>query len=110
MICKKCGKEFFEDWRKYPKGEARFCSKACSNSRNWSEKDKKIKPKKRQDPNKNVSFLCLNIIKNFSRNLGKKQDVNRDYLRFQTWREGAVEEGREKLPSNFSRVRLAFIR
>lgn len=33
MICEKCGKEFSEDWRKYPKGKARFCSIKCSNSR-----------------------------------------------------------------------------
>jgi hypothetical protein len=32
MICETCGKEFFEDWRKYPRGEPRFCSRVCSTS------------------------------------------------------------------------------
>jgi hypothetical protein len=30
MICENCGKEFSIDWRKYPKGPARFCSKPCA--------------------------------------------------------------------------------
>ena len=36
MICEKCGKEFFEDWRKderIRKTPCRFCSRACSNGR-----------------------------------------------------------------------------
>lgn len=43
MICEKCGKEFFEDWRKSRKARkkpCRFCSINCSNSRNISEEEK----------------------------------------------------------------------
>lgn len=39
MICEKCGKEFFEDWRKDKetrKKPCRFCSRACSASRDHS--------------------------------------------------------------------------
>lgn len=36
MICEKCGKEFFEDWRKSTRkrGACRFCSQHCSCVRN----------------------------------------------------------------------------
>jgi len=40
MICEKCGKEFTEDWRADKRGECRFCSKGCSNSRNHSVETK----------------------------------------------------------------------
>lgn len=89
MICEKCGKEFLEDWRKYPEGEARFCSKACSNSRSWSEEDKKIrsdKLKKHPDnfcevcgkkiSHKNNQKICLECKPRF-----KKYDNNYYYLK-----------------------------
>jgi len=37
MICEKCGKEFFEDWRTDKRGDCRFCSIGCSNSRIHTE-------------------------------------------------------------------------
>lgn len=40
MICKKCGKDFFEDWRKdreTRKTPCMFCSRSCSNSRNHTD-------------------------------------------------------------------------
>ena len=45
MICEKCGKEFFEDWRKDRKfirkqPIPRFCSRKCSNTRVHSEECK----------------------------------------------------------------------
>lgn len=45
MVCKTCGKEFFEDWRKQKKKELPlFCCRNCSNTRNHSEETKeKIK-------------------------------------------------------------------
>lgn len=58
MICEKCGKEFFEDWRKDPRGKARFCSKFCANSR---EHSKETKDK--------ISKGVLKSIKNGKRNL-----------------------------------------
>lgn len=60
MVCEKCGKEFFEDWRKYPKGEARFCSRNCSNSRKHS---KEVKDKIR------------NSINEFNEKNGTKRDT-----------------------------------
>lgn len=46
MVCKTCGKEFFEDWRKKDKRskEPNYCSFSCSHSRKHSEETKqKIK-------------------------------------------------------------------
>ena len=43
MICEKCGKEFFEDWRKdhrSRKTPCRFCSISCSRVREHSEETK----------------------------------------------------------------------
>lgn len=40
MICERCGKEFEEDYRKYPKGEPRFCSYECSKKRKQTEETK----------------------------------------------------------------------
>lgn len=40
MVCEKCGKEFEKDYRKQPKGKAKFCSRECANSRIWTEEDK----------------------------------------------------------------------
>lgn len=42
MICEKCGREFFEDYRKdkdlkRKEPISRFCSRACANSRSFSE-------------------------------------------------------------------------
>lgn len=33
MICERCGKEFFEDYRKSKKSPLRFCSVTCANKR-----------------------------------------------------------------------------
>jgi hypothetical protein len=44
MICERCKKEFFEDWRKDKqsrKNPIRFCSRSCSNKRQHSEETKK---------------------------------------------------------------------
>ena len=45
MICIKCGKEFFDDYRKDPgirkTSSPRFCSRSCSNLREVSENQKK---------------------------------------------------------------------
>lgn len=43
MICEKCGKEFKKDYRKYPVGDARFCSRGCANSKSWTKEDKEKK-------------------------------------------------------------------
>jgi len=37
MVCEKCGKEFFIDWRKDKREVARFCSRKCANSRKLNE-------------------------------------------------------------------------
>lgn len=45
MICKKCRKEFYEDWRKdrgAKKTPCKFCSRKCSNSR---ERSKEVREK-----------------------------------------------------------------
>jgi hypothetical protein len=73
MICEKCGKEFFEDWRKCPKGEARFCSRECANSKIHSKETKeKIKKSldnyhKKNNTKKNVKF-CKKCGKKLSYN------------------------------------------
>lgn len=44
MVCERCGKEFFDDWRKdkqQRKLPMRFCSRACANARSHSESTKK---------------------------------------------------------------------
>lgn len=44
MVCEKCGKEFFEDWRKDKRTRetpCRFCCRSCSNSKTHSESTKK---------------------------------------------------------------------
>lgn len=43
MTCERCGKEFTEDYRKWPKGPVRFCSRECANSRAWTDEDKEKK-------------------------------------------------------------------
>lgn len=43
MICERCGKEFFEDWRKDKncrKVQPRFCSRSCANAHNHSTESK----------------------------------------------------------------------
>lgn len=43
MICKNCGKEFFDDWRKdkeTKKEVCRFCCKGCANTRKHSKETK----------------------------------------------------------------------
>ena len=40
MICENCGKEFNEDWRKNKKGDCRFCTKNCANTRKHCETTK----------------------------------------------------------------------
>lgn len=49
MVCVRCKKEFEEDWRKDKQGIPRFCSRACANARDWSEKDKLLRAKKQRD-------------------------------------------------------------
>lgn len=54
MICEKCGKEFEKDYRKHPKGEPRFCSIECANSRKHSDETiKKIRENVLSYMNKN---------------------------------------------------------
>jgi len=45
MICKTCGKEFFQDYRKEKKGVPQYCSYPCSRSRTF---DKRSREKKSQ--------------------------------------------------------------
>lgn len=45
MICEKCGELFEKDWRKYPKGNPRFCSERCSRSFSSMKKRKEINKK-----------------------------------------------------------------
>lgn len=86
MVCVKCGKKFFEDYRKDKqsrKTPARFCSRTCANSRKISEEqketvskkltkspeDKKPRkphiyvPKPRRVPEKQKCYLCGDVIK-----------------------------------------------
>lgn len=86
MICEKCGKEFFEDWRKDSSQRknvpARFCSRSCANTKSASEgrKEKtkaslkkyyqehpKIKTKKKQGHHEyfQVTQVCANCGKDF---------------------------------------------
>lgn len=44
MICERCGKEFFEDYRKgFQRYAPRFCSRSCANGRSFSEESKRKK-------------------------------------------------------------------
>ena len=56
MICEKCGKNFTEDWRKEKHKECRFCSRACANSRTFSEE---ARNKKSISLKKNEQKVCL---------------------------------------------------
>jgi len=40
MLCETCGKEIEGEWRKYPRGPLRYCSKACANSRKHTPETK----------------------------------------------------------------------
>lgn len=55
MICEKCGKEFFEDWRKdkqQRKLPMRFCSRSCATKRVWTaESNEKRSLKQKGKPN-----------------------------------------------------------
>lgn len=80
MICEKCGKEYFEDFRKDPKQRkkpSRFCSVSCSRSRPKSEASKsKVSETLRRKYNENkrkkrpkslkVQKLCRNCGTSFS--------------------------------------------
>lgn len=52
MNCEKCGKEFFEDWRKYrrpdyiKKHPLKFCSRNCANSHTQTEEQNQKRRKK----------------------------------------------------------------
>lgn len=51
MICEKCGKEFFKDWRRDKvtrKTKCRFCCRGCANSRIHTEETKKKDKRKNQ--------------------------------------------------------------
>lgn len=41
MVCQRCGKDFFEDWRKDKRGEVRFCSRKCANKKNHTDETKR---------------------------------------------------------------------
>ena len=98
MICEKCGKEFFEDWRKQKcpsKGECRFCSPHCSFSRIMNEHDKKrIKDKLQKYPDKfcpecgkkidHMSKKCIECSRKERRDNAKwlvKSDTTNEYFR-----------------------------
>lgn len=52
MICERCGIEYFNDYRKYPKGKSKYCSFVCSKKRVLSEETKEkiaLKLKKNDD-------------------------------------------------------------
>lgn len=103
MICEKCGNEFEQDYRKYPKGRARFCSRECANSRNWSEKDKK----KKSESAKNSDRVKNNNKKNIKKFLEagekykqrkEKELLEADYneLKFNRLRKRIVIEQKNK--------------
>lgn len=62
MICEKCGKEFFEDWRKDKetrKTSCRFCSRSCTNRRKHTEEEKnKISKSLTQKKEKKYCIDC----------------------------------------------------
>lgn len=79
MICEKCGKEFFEDWRKdkeTKKTPCRFCSRSCANSRKFSNEaiakksfsaknSKKVKKAIELRKNKSIVKTCPICHKDF---------------------------------------------
>lgn len=61
MICERCGKEFFEDWRKDKQQRrlpARFCSRACANARNHSQESRNIVSKKLKKIPDKFCIIC----------------------------------------------------
>lgn len=63
MICKTCGKEFFEDWRKDKKTRKKpllFCCKSCANKRKITPKQKeKISEGVKKSLEKHFSKDCV---------------------------------------------------
>lgn len=73
MICEKCGKEFFEDWRRDPKTRktpCRFCSRNCANSRVHSRETKE------KISNGIIQYVKENPEKVASINLAKKEKID----------------------------------
>lgn len=75
MICEKCGKEFFEDWRKDQKTIKknpipRFCSRACANSRTQT-KEIKEKISKSIKLSEKAKIARNNIKKKFTIKISK---------------------------------------
>ena len=70
--CYKCGENFEVEERDkvFPKREKYYCSRSCSNSRNWTEEDKKIKSEKNKEVKKfcKIKYLvCLECNETFIR-------------------------------------------
>lgn len=77
MICEKCGKEFFEDWRKDKeaiKTSCRFCSRSCANSKVHTEETKN-KIKEKINKLKNEGKLFIPTPKNSGIRINKKCPV-----------------------------------
>lgn len=76
MICEKCGKEFFEDWRKdkqQRKQVCRFCSKTCANTRIHKEETKeKISKSLIKSPDKICTICNKKMSKSAKGNLCKE--------------------------------------
>lgn len=68
MICENCNKEFFEDWRKYPKGKPRFCSEKCSRSFSTKSKRKEINEKVSKKLYQGKGNFCVECGKKLSHN------------------------------------------
>lgn len=82
MICEKCNKEFFNDWRKDKearKTPCRFCSRVCANSRIHSEETKN-KIKEKINKLKDEGKLFIPTPKNIGLRINKECPIcNKDF-------------------------------
>ena len=105
VICEKCGKEFFEDWRRDSRQRetvpARFCSRSCANTKSATESRKektrsslkeyyrehpKPKTKKKQGQHEyfQVTQVCTNCGKDFHAKWQRKTCSENCFLEIQS--------------------------
>jgi hypothetical protein len=88
MVCKSCGKEFINDWRKdletKRNTDCLFCSRSCSNKRNHSKETKK-----------KIQNTLLNNEVNIKKRIekeNKKKEIVKPEQYSQEWKEKRLED------------------
>lgn len=103
MICKKCGKEFLEDWRKDQRKPCRFCSRGCANTQVHSKETKeKIR--------KSVNAFCYNYTDEQREELSLRAKKTNSTVLREYWEKRKSEIDKELLEADFSSLSFERLR